>query len=110
MTEESALEIMRFLCFRDEEVNMRFFLAVFTVFVAFAASADDSGQINELRVKCEKEKVSMFRENNGTPSCDRLDKIMREGKKPNDGAVYRWNGAAGKYCYYNAAGEVMSCP
>ena len=89
---------------------MRFLLAVFTALVAFVASADDSVQINELRGKCEKEKASMFRGNNGTPSCDRLDKIMREGKKQNDGAVYRWNGAAGKYCYYNASGEVMSCP
>lgn len=102
--------MMRLLCFRDEGLDMRFLLVLFAVFVAFGASADDSAQINELRAKCEKEKVSMFRENNGTPSCDRLEKIVREGSKPNNGAVYRWNGAAGKYCYYNAAGEVMSCP
>lgn len=74
---------------------MRFLLVLFAVFVACGASADDSIQINELRAKCEKEKVSMFRENNGTPSCDRLEKIVREGNRPNNGAVYRWNGAAG---------------
>lgn len=89
---------------------MRYFMAIFATFIVFTASADDSIQINELRAKCEKEKTSMFRENNGTPSCDRLEKIIREGNKPNDGALYRWNGAAGKYCYYNAAGEVTSCP
>lgn len=43
-----------------------------------ALALADAGPLEELNQKCEKEKTSMFRENNGTPSCDKLNKIYSD--------------------------------
>jgi hypothetical protein len=55
--------------------NLVIVLALLTPVVAVAA---DSPQVQEMRQKCEKERASMFRDNNGTPTCDRLDKMSND--------------------------------
>jgi len=42
------------------------------------AAAADPGPLDEMSQKCEKEKTSMFRDNEGTPTCDRLNKIYSD--------------------------------
>ena len=54
---------------------MRKLLIALTLLAPAIAMAADSSQINDMQQKCEKERTSMFRSNNGTPTCDRLDKI-----------------------------------
>ncbi|WP_139210196.1 hypothetical protein [Pseudomonas delhiensis] len=89
---------------------MRLPLFLLTLLVTTASFAEESSKITELKAKCAKEASSMFRANNGTPSCDRLDRALREDKQKKGATSYQWNGSAGKYCYYNDAGEVVSCP
>ncbi|WP_416425569.1 hypothetical protein RAM80_07375 [Pseudomonas sp. App30] len=38
----------------------------------------DPGPLDDLTKKCEKEKTSMFKDNEGTPSCDKLAKIYAD--------------------------------
>lgn len=51
--------------------------ALITLAAPVVAMAD-GGQLDEMKQKCEKERTSMFRENNGTPTCDRLSKIYSD--------------------------------
>lgn len=88
---------------------MRSLLAAALCIFSMSSFAADPKLVGELRAKCDKEKASLFRDNNGTPSCDRLEKALREGSTKNDVTTYKWNGMAGKYCYYNEAGEITMC-
>jgi hypothetical protein len=78
---------------------------------SFALTATE---IESLEKKCDKEMASPFR-NKKTSSCDKLKSLQR-GDKARDSTpkkeaqTYRWNGAIGKYCYYNSANEITSCP
>jgi hypothetical protein len=93
---------------------MRTQIVIVAIIVPAAVIAADSSQVDELRVKCEKEKAALSVKNSNTPSCDRLAAILLDVEKPrkqnNDAATYQWNGGMGKYCYYNEKGEVTSCP
>lgn len=64
----------------------------------------------ELRNKCDKEQNSMFRQNNGTPSCDRLNQKRQDRGSEPVGNGYRYSKERGKYCYFNDAGQIQSCP
>lgn len=86
----------------------RISIALFVLVMPGVSVAAPPTHLDELRAKCEKEKVSLFRSNNGTPNCDRLAKELQNPPK-NDQASYRWNGSLGKYCYYNEEGAITSC-
>jgi flagellar biosynthesis protein FlhB len=70
--------------------------------------------IEELTRKCTFEEKSLFKENNGTPSCRKLADAMREEmlrkSDINKIETYQWNSGRDAYCYYNGSGEVISCP
>jgi hypothetical protein len=78
-------------------------------------NADAStAQDNELSKKCDREKKSIFKENNGMPSCQRLISIQKEKEDPksnlNSTETYRWNSGTGTFCYFDISGEIKSCP
>jgi flagellar biosynthesis protein FlhB len=70
--------------------------------------------IEELSRKCTAEEKSLFKENNGTPSCRKLVEAIKEDKLQrsdiNKVDTYKWNSGRGTYCYYNSSGDIMSCP
>lgn len=59
---------------------MKKFLLVASLAAAVAplVAMADASQLDEMKQKCEKERTSMFRDNNGTPTCDRLNKMYSD--------------------------------
>jgi hypothetical protein len=72
--------------------------------------AQTQGATAELRQRCEKEQASLFKENNGAPSCSRLNDALRDRATDPVGQGYRYSKERGKYCYFNDAGQIQSCP
>ena len=73
----------------------------------------DSKEIRDLQTKC-KEETSRARRLpvDGKPSCDLLEKILKPEKTTpqQEDLTYEWNGGANRFCYYNKARELLSCP
>lgn len=53
-------------------------LMITAVLLIPSVAAADAYPIDEMKQKCEKERTSSYRANNGTPTCDRLDKIRHD--------------------------------
>jgi hypothetical protein len=59
-------------------VSMKRLIITLVLLAPVIAVAADTPQVQEMKQKCEKERTSMFRDNNGTPTCDQLDKMSND--------------------------------
>ncbi|WP_287814503.1 hypothetical protein [Pseudomonas sp.] len=57
---------------------MKYAAMVAALLASTLASGAPLTRMDELNLKCEKEKTSLFRDNNGTPSCDHIARIQRD--------------------------------
>lgn len=92
---------------------MKAMTAIFTLLLSSILLAAPRTRIEELQLKCEKEKTSLFRENNGTPSCSKLIEAIKRDeylKEHKDDGYHVWNEGLKQFCYYNALDELVSCP
>lgn len=92
---------------------MKYILIVMAIFFSCHSYSTEPEEIERLKVKCEREKSSHFR-NPRTPICDRLEKILLYEEKmknvpKNDAAYMQWHGGMETYCVYNGRGEQLSC-
>ncbi|MDR2926142.1 MAG: hypothetical protein LBU76_09405 [Azoarcus sp.] len=95
------------------------FIFAVTAFITPVAALADYTEIDRLQARCEREKESLFIKKNGTPSCKKVEKLLREkaykdrGEKPpideEDEMYFMWNESVGRLCYYKKNGEIMSC-
>ena len=88
---------------------MKTYLFVLPILLPMASFGADLQDIERLKKNCEREKSSRFT-NKHTPSCHRLDKLLKEAPVQNPAATYQWSWMYEKFCYHNEAGEVTTCP
>ena len=90
------------------------FLVMLTCFASsyadcILAEAYRNPEIDLLEKRCEREKSSVFSDRQ-KPSCEKLEKELKNNKRTKSEVSYRWSGNKNQgYCYYNDRDEPISC-